>query len=194
MNIRNLAALSLAMLMTTIPLSAFAQTNVPSYAQPDGDVQIRGRVVSFDNGYNLTVRDDKGYVDNVRLHQGTIINPVGLHLEPGMTVSILGYNAGSAFAANEIDTPYVYYGGVPYYGGHPWFYYGPSVSLSFFFGNGGWWHGDGFTGPYHYYGGARVYDRAHIGAVYRGGYFRGRDYVVGHERGGYAPRGRSDRH
>jgi hypothetical protein len=44
-------------------------------------------------------------------------------------VSILGYNAGSYFAANEIDTPYTLVTGVPYWRGYPWTHYGPTVSL-----------------------------------------------------------------
>jgi hypothetical protein len=137
------AALALALLALAAPRSALAQP-LPSYAQPpppQADEQIRGRVTAFDGGYALSVRDDRGYLDNVRLHPGTIINPTGLTLAPGMVVSVLGHNQGNYFAANEIDTPYTYYGGMPYYDGHPWNYYGPSVSLGFYFGGGGWWHG-----------------------------------------------------
>ncbi len=75
------------------------------------------------------LRDDRGHVDNVRLHQGTVINPTGLTLASGMSVTIYGHNRGSVFAANEIDTPYheryaVY--PVPVYP-----YYGPSFGLGF---------------------------------------------------------------
>jgi len=131
-----LAALAAAMLVT--PGIAQAQ-GVPSYARGGGDESIHGRIRSFDGGYNLTVRDDRGFVDNVTLHQGTIINPTGLTLQPGMVVSISGYNSGSSFAANEIDTPYTYAYGVPYFAGRPWNYYGPSVDLGFYFGNRGWY-------------------------------------------------------
>ena len=106
-----------------------------------------------------------------------------------MIVSILGYNAGPFFAANEVDTPYTFDYGVPYYGGHPWWYYGPSISLGFFFGNTGWWHGGYFRGGYHYYGHARVYDRAPVGRLYYGGAFHGRSYVAPRDRGGYVPHG-----
>jgi hypothetical protein len=152
-----LAALAAMAFLT--PVAAAAQ-EYPSYAQPaPQDEQIHGRIISFDGGYNLQVRDDRGFIDNVELHQGTIINPTGLTLASGMIVSILGYNAGGFFAANEIDTPYTFYYGQPYYAGHPWYYYGPSVGLGFFFGNTGWWQGgyyghdyDGDRG-YHGYGG-----------------------------------------
>jgi hypothetical protein len=148
---------------------------------------VHGRVTAFDGGYSLTVRDEKGYIDNVRLHPGTIINPTGLTLAPGMVVSVLGYNAGSYFSANEVDTPYQFVGAYPYYAGHPWNYYGPSVSLGFFFGSGGWWHGGYFGGGYHYAGGVRVYSSVHVNDVYRsyGGAYHGRDYVAPAEHGGY---------
>jgi hypothetical protein len=111
-----------------------------------------------------------------------------------MVVSILGYNAGPYFAANEIDTPYQFYAGSPYYAGHPWNYYGPSVSLGFFFGNAGWWHGGGFYGPYHYRGGARVYDNVRVNNFYRGGNYQGRNYVAPAGRGGYVPHGGANGH
>jgi hypothetical protein len=195
---RSSIAALVAALILSIPLLASAQ--VPSYADPGvgdggGDAQIRGRILNFDGGYSLQVRDDKGYVDNVQLHPGTIINPTGLTLAPGMVVSILGYNDGSDFAANEVDTPYTYYSGVPYYLGHPWNYYGPSVSLGFFFGNGGWWHGNAFVGgSYHYYGGARVYNNVHVNTVYRGGTYQGRAYAAPPEHGGYYAHGQPQAH
>ena len=132
------AALTLA-----APIAAQAQ-EVPSYAAVQSDQQdqqIQGRVTAFDGAYNLSVLDNNGYSDNIQLHDGTIINPTGLTLEPGMIVNVLGYNAGPAFDANEIDTPYVFENAVPYYLGHPWEYYGPTIGLGFFFGNTGWWHG-----------------------------------------------------
>lgn len=163
------------------PLAAQAQ-DVPSYAQPgaaNDDEQVNGRIVGFDGGYDLQVRDQRGYVDQVHLHQGTIINPTGLTLAPGMIVSIDGYNAGPYFAANEIDTPYTFYDGVPYYHGYAWDHWGPSISLGFFFGNTGWWHGGG---GYAWHGGVRVYNTPR---GYAGGGYHGRDYVAPREHGGY---------
>jgi hypothetical protein len=176
------AAAALALFFPSIALAQDAPPpeDAPSYAQQQEqspDEQIRGRVVAFDGGYALTVQDERGYQDNVQLHQGTIINPTGLTLEPGMTVSILGYNAGAFFAANEIDTPYQFVAGVPYFYGHPYFYYGPSVSLDFFFGRGGWWHPEYFGGGFRYVGGARFYNSVRIGNVYGGnGYYGGAAY------------------
>jgi hypothetical protein len=186
-----LIAAIIAALFLAAPLAANAQI-APSYAAgpaQDGDANIHGRILTFDGAYSLQVRDEKGYVDNVQLHQGTIINPTGLTLAPGMVVSIMGYNAGSVFAANEIDTPYTFYYGAPYYAGHPWNYYGPGISLGFFFGNPGWWHGGGFGGGYRFVGGARVYNNVRVNAVYRGGAYQGRNYVAPPERGGYVPHG-----
>jgi hypothetical protein len=84
---------AIAALAFIAPTVALAQ-DAPSYAQPAGqpvaeDGQIQGRISSFDGGYNLIVQDDRGYTDNVQLHDGTIINPTGLTLAPGMVVSIL---------------------------------------------------------------------------------------------------------
>jgi hypothetical protein len=170
-----------------LPVAASAQT--PSYATQavSTDQNIHGRVVNFDHAYSLSVRDERGYIDNVQLHPGTIINPTGLTLAPGMVVSVLGYNAGNFFAANEIDTPYTFYSGYPYYAGHPWNYYGPTISLGFFFGSTGWWHGGYFGGGYRFVGGARVYNHVRINEVYRnyGGHFQGRNVVARPERGGY---------
>jgi hypothetical protein len=187
-----LAALAAAFIIVA-PLAARAQI-APSYSDQaydgSGEAQIHGRILAFDGGYEVEVRDERGYVDHVRLHQGTIINPTGLTLAPGMVVSIMGYNAGSFFAANEIDTPYTFYYGRPYYGGHPWDYYGPTVGLSFFFGNPGWWHGGYFGGGPRFVGGVRYYNNVHVNTFYRGGGFEGRNYVVPRERGGYFGGGR----
>lgn len=117
-----------------------AGADVPSYAklsEPQTEAQVSGRIVSVDGKYSLTVRDDRGFLDRVQLHQGTIINPTGLTLAPGMRVKILGYNAGDVFEANEIDTPYRYAGPavVPVYYGPGWWYpgyaygFGPSFDL-----------------------------------------------------------------
>jgi hypothetical protein len=135
-----------------VPASAFAQTDAPapSYARPSysspEDV-VRGQVVAFDGGYNLQVRDERGFVDNVVLHQGTIINPTGLRLSPGMSVTVRGVNRGNALDANQIDTPYTSYGAVPVYPypvavtpyfGYP---YGAYPAYGFGYGYGGYGYG-----------------------------------------------------
>ncbi|HTJ27955.1 MAG TPA: hypothetical protein VMA36_17500 [Candidatus Limnocylindria bacterium] len=107
---------------------AFAQAlpnqTLPPYAAPHTDQTIHGRIVAIDGPFTIQVRDERGYVDSVQLHRGTIIDPTGLTLAVGMEVTILGYNAGTVFEANEIDTPYNYAGPPP-----PPLYYGP-----------GWWY------------------------------------------------------
>jgi small nuclear ribonucleoprotein (snRNP)-like protein len=131
---------ALALAATTLPAAAqtqpaqneSAQTSpVPSYAQP-GDTTIRGVVRSVDGKYNITVRDANGYVDNVTLHDGTVINPTGLTLAPGESVTIEGQPSGGTFTANEIDTPYLAYG--PYgYPAYP-YAYGAYPAVAFGFG------------------------------------------------------------
>jgi hypothetical protein len=87
---------------------AAAQT-APSFGQPLGNESLNGVVVRFVRGtYDLGLRDDNGFLDNVRLHETTIIFPIGLTLRPGMRVQIRGFNGGTAFTANEIDGPLRY--------------------------------------------------------------------------------------
>jgi hypothetical protein len=123
------------------PLAAFAQQipappdaqSAPTYARPsavNGEETIHGRINLFDGKYRLEVRDDRGFIDNVEMHQGTVINPTGLALQPGMAVTILGYNRGHVFAANEIDTPYQSYGLVPVV--YPYPYYSIGVGPVYF--------------------------------------------------------------
>jgi hypothetical protein len=187
-------AAALVALAAVFPIRALAQP-VPSYADgasttADGEENIHGRIVNFNGAYNMQVRDNRGYVDNVELHQGTIINPTGITLQPGMVVSVLGYNAGSYLAANEIDTPYTFYSGIPYWEGHPWNYYGPTYGLNLYFGNHlGWWHGSELRTGYHYNGGVRVYSNTHNIYSGHGGSYQGRSVVAPPDRGGYHPQG-----
>jgi hypothetical protein len=130
------AAIATAALITPSIVSA---QEVSSYADSGANQQIQGTVSSIDGTWNITVDDASGYSDNVALHQGTIINPTGLTLEPGMNVTIDGYPDGSSFDAIEIDTPYQYQGPAPvavYYGPGNWYPgyasgWGPSFSLFF---------------------------------------------------------------
>jgi hypothetical protein len=125
------------------PSVAFAQA-LPEYADAGGDQQIQGTVAGINGTWNITVSDANGYDDSVELHQGTIINPTGLTLEPGMNVTIDGYADGSNFDATEIDTQYQYQGPAPvavYYGPGAWYPgyaygWGPSFSLAVNLGNG----------------------------------------------------------
>jgi hypothetical protein len=147
LNIKNIltprllgAAIAAAALIT--PAIASAQ-DVPSYAGGAENQQIQGTVSAINDTWNISVSDANGYTDSVELHQGTIINPTGLTLEPGMNVTIDGYPDGSNFDAMEIDTPYQYEGPPPvavYYGPGDWYPgyaygWGPSFSLFFDFSN-----------------------------------------------------------
>ncbi len=117
-----------------MPLAASAQAE---------DQQIQGTVQSINSTFNITVLDSNGNLDNVELHQGTVINPTGLTLAPGMNVTVDGYDDGGQFDANVIQTPYQYSGPAPvpvYYGAgwwYPGFAYGYGPSFSLFIGTGG---------------------------------------------------------
>lgn len=63
------------------------------------NAQISGVVSSF-SGYNLQLRNGTA----VSLHQGTVINPTGTTLTPGMRVQVRGSrNSAGGFNADEID-------------------------------------------------------------------------------------------
>jgi hypothetical protein len=120
------AALVAAVGVAGFTLSAAAAgaqpARMPSYAS--GEEIIRGRIASIDGKYQLQVRDERGFLDRVTLHDGTVINPTGLRLSPGQSVTIMGHNTGKSFAANEVDTPYANYGIPAYANGYPPYGYG----------------------------------------------------------------------
>jgi hypothetical protein len=139
-NIFKAAVLSAGVAAVTLAIAAPAAAQTPpSYAlQPQS--RIEGRIASIPGKYTIEVNDNNGYVDNVSLHDGTIINPTGIRLAPGFPVTIYGEANGSTFVANEIDTPYRYvaYYGAPYYwGAYP--SYGLSLGFGFGFHGGHRW-------------------------------------------------------
>ncbi|HTU68905.1 MAG TPA: hypothetical protein VMF11_01175 [Candidatus Baltobacteraceae bacterium] len=124
--------------LAIIPAIALAQP-MPSYAVAKVET-IKGTISSFNGATTMYVRDVHGYIDDVTLHQGTIINPTGIRLQPGYPVTITGRPDGRTFIADEIDTPFrSYYGyAYPYYG--PLYAYPPySLRLGFGWGWGGGW-------------------------------------------------------
>jgi hypothetical protein len=191
-----LLALALAIFGLVSPLTAQAQ-DPPSYARPEAgstEQTIRGRIQSVDGAFHLTVADDRGFVDSVQLHQGTIINPTGLTLAPGINVTITGYNADSTFNANEINAPYHYTGAypAPVYYGPGWWYpgfgygYGPAFNLGLVFVGGGYTyvHRPFYGQPYfwrrRFYGqpfyGQPFYGQPFYGQPFYGQPFYGRPY------------------
>ncbi len=129
----------------------------PGYASRDEE--IHGRISEFLGKYHITVRDDQGYVDDVSMHQGTVINPIGLTLSQGMRVTIYGHGDGDTFEADEIDTPYHHagyaypYPTYPVYPVYPGYGYGygygaygpgPYYSGTVIINGGGGWHGGGW--------------------------------------------------
>ena len=140
---------ALAGLLLAMPLPAPCR-DVSSNQAVDG--RIDGRVTGFHGGYALSVVDANGKLESILLHQGTIINPNGLTLAPGMLVRITGYPAGKSFAANEIDTPYQVIDGFTDYAGRLWDN-ADSGSSADVLGGSDWWraphggdNGDGRRG------------------------------------------------
>ena len=84
----------LALAMAALPIAAPAQSQTET---------ISGKIASIDDADNISLNDDRGFIDNVRLQQNTVINPPHTSLQPGMTVRITGAARGNVFAANQID-------------------------------------------------------------------------------------------
>jgi hypothetical protein len=139
---KQLLGAALASAALIVPAIASAQ-DAPMYAMAGTDQQIQGTIASINGTWNITVADASGYSDSVELHQGTVINPLGLTLASGMSVTVAGYPDGPNFDAMEIDTPYHYQGPPPaavYYGPGSWapgyaYGWGPSFSLTFDIGS-----------------------------------------------------------
>ena len=77
----------------------------PSVARAEPQRVIAGTVADFHGKYGLVVRDLHGALAEVTLHQGTVIKPLGLRLERGMKVIVLGQAADRTFAAAEVNAP-----------------------------------------------------------------------------------------
>lgn len=98
------SGLTLAALV--LPVAARADTS--NFSARTYEQAIHGTINSIDGKYAFTVRDGRVNLEGVTMHRGTIINPTGLQLKPGMRVSISGHAAGGTFDADEIDAPVEY--------------------------------------------------------------------------------------
>ncbi len=97
------AALALATGGASRAGAATEPTAAPSSAPSE---EISGRIDAIIGKYGLRLRDDRGYIDSVTLHQGTVIVPAGSTLKSGMLVKITGSVSGTTFTANVIRTTY----------------------------------------------------------------------------------------
>ena len=88
----------------TVPIAGLAQAPLPSYSRPaTASETVHGRIASIEGAYRITVQDDRGYVDAIALRSGTVINPRGVRLAIGMTVTVTGINSGRTLMADVID-------------------------------------------------------------------------------------------
>lgn len=88
----------LAFAAAGVPAAAFA---VPSYASRD--ISLFGRITSFDGLYAMRLRGTRGHDEALRLQHGTIINPRGRRLRPGMPVSVRAIRREGVLLAIAID-------------------------------------------------------------------------------------------
>lgn len=93
------------MVLAALAVQALLLAQVPSYATPAREQTLHGTIAGFDGKYHLRLRDERGWFDDVTLHQGTVITPRGLRLQPGMRVTIRGAADGATFDADEIEAP-----------------------------------------------------------------------------------------
>jgi hypothetical protein len=108
MNNRLLAAplLGLSLLAASAGVAATAapalSQTVPYYAPYGYDAHdVRG-TVSYFSGYVMTINTRKGQIE-VQLHRGTVINPLGMTIRPGMHVTVHGdWSTNGWFYANRI--------------------------------------------------------------------------------------------
>jgi hypothetical protein len=120
-------AFGAAMLPDPVAAQKLPPNGAPGSGPTIDNETIHGVIEAIEGRYRILVRDDRGFVDDVTLRQGTIINPRGLRLRAGMSVTISGYASGSTFAALEIDAPYSYDAagpGAAYYSNYPDYGYG----------------------------------------------------------------------
>ena len=148
---------ALALAASILPTIASAQVipNLPNIQWPwsnnggnygPSSSEISGTVSSF-GGYNMTLNGGQ----SVSLHQGTVINPTGTSIQPGMNVVVIGYQSGNTFNANEVDVNGSGNGGY-YNNGYPNGYNGypngynngqyPNGYYNNGYPNGGYYNGD----------------------------------------------------
>jgi hypothetical protein len=149
------AALGLAagLALGNAPVVAAAQA--PSYAT--NLETIRGTISALTGKYTLTLADERGFTDNVTLHDGTVIGPAGFTLQAGAAVVITGHSDGPTFDADEVDrddggaqsdsgapSAYGAYGSAYDGGGYP--AYGAPYGYGFGYGSGYYGFGPGYYG------------------------------------------------
>jgi hypothetical protein len=140
--------------------AALADDAIPAYAQPApaGTETIGGIILAYDGHFAVTLQDDRGFEDTIRLRNGTQIDPEGVRLHRGERVVIHGHADGNVFAADHIalddsaapgaDQLYTDDGSYQYSAGYDESYGG-------YYGGGSVYVGGGYGGGY--YGGGPGY-------------------------------------
>jgi hypothetical protein len=87
---------------------------------------VQGTIVEIVGKYDVRVKTARGDIADVTLRPGTIINPTGMTLRPGIAVTVLGSANANSFAATRIDTPFhAEASPVAHFGSYPGGTYGP---------------------------------------------------------------------
>jgi hypothetical protein len=96
------------LILAALALPAAAHADTPNYGVTSDVQTIHGTISSISGKYGLTVHDDRIGLASVTMHRGTVIDPTGLQLKPGMQITVAGHPDGGTFDANEIDAPVEY--------------------------------------------------------------------------------------
>jgi hypothetical protein len=99
---------SSALILATLLLPVAAGADTSNSEARSCEQTIHGMIDSINGKYGLTVHGGRVGFERVTMHRGTIINPIGLQLKPGMRVTIAGHAAGGTLDAVEIDAPVEY--------------------------------------------------------------------------------------
>jgi hypothetical protein len=103
-----LGATAAASAQTKTAVPSTPVTAAPQYAL-SREQTVHGVITSINGKYGLTVKVGQADMDSVTMHRGTIINPTGLQLRPGMQVTITGYPDSGSFDVDKIDAPARYF-------------------------------------------------------------------------------------
>ena len=68
--------------------------------------QVQGTIAQIVGKYDIRVKTTRGDLQDVTLQRGTIINPTGMTLRPGIRVIVRGTATANSIAAKQIDTPF----------------------------------------------------------------------------------------
>ena len=68
--------------------------------------QVQGTITQIVGKDDIRVKTTRGDLQDVTLRRGTVINPTGMMLRPGIGVIVRGTTTANSIVATRIDTPF----------------------------------------------------------------------------------------